>query len=67
MKPKDATEEEENSWQGTVSTIKKTIDRSMREQKSLFVKKISAVEADVKAAGTNVKILDEKVDGMQGM
>ena len=31
MRPKDAAEEEENSWQGTVSTIKKTIDRSMKE------------------------------------
>ena len=42
------TEEEESGWEGTVSTIKKVIATSMKEQRANFTNKIKKVETEVK-------------------
>jgi len=67
MKPRNPSNLEEGSWEGTVTTLKKTIETSMRDQKSSFNKKIGDVQAEVKIAGTSVKLLEEKVNVLQGM
>ena len=45
MKPRTLNEEEENGWEGTVLTIKKTIASNMKDQKVAFESKIHSVEA----------------------
>ena len=48
MKPSTLTEEEDNGWEGTVSTIKKIVASSMKDQKAAFGRKIHSVETEVK-------------------
>ena len=67
MKPRSMTEEEGASWEGTVTTLKKAIEANMKDQKAVFTKKIAAVEVEVKHSGTAMKILEEKVNGLQGL
>ena len=45
MKPRTLSEEEENGWEGTVSTIKKTIASNMKDQKAAFESRIHSVES----------------------
>jgi len=66
MKPRNPSNLEEGSWEGTVTTLKKTIETTMRDQKSSFNKKIGDVQAEVKFAGTAVKLLEEKISVIQG-
>ena len=63
MKPKTLSNEGE-SWEGTVTTLKKTINSAMADQKANFSKKISGVETEVKLAVSANKILEEKVGGL---
>ena len=67
MKPKTLTEEEDSGWEGTVSTIKKVIATSMREQRANFTNKIKKVETEVKQTQTSVKILEERSNEIQGL
>ena len=67
LKPKAMNEEESSSWEGTVTTLRKHMDKHMKDQKSSFSKKIANVDIEVKQATDSIKQLEEKVNGLQGL
>ena len=65
--PKNKGENEGSSWDGKIGAIKKAIESNLKEQKSLVSKKIALVQNEMASSKTKVGLLEEKVDGLQGM
>ena len=65
--PRHKGDDEGASWEGRVGAIKKAIESSLKEQKSMFTKKIAVVQTEMTESSAKIAQLEEKVDGLQNM
>ena len=61
ISPAQLGTDEQSSWEGTVTQIKKVIDKSMATQNSNFNKKIAAVSTEVSAVNNRLMTLDDRI------
>ena len=62
ISPASLGTDEQSSWEGTVTQLKKAIDKSMAHQSNNFNKKIASVTSEVTAVNNRLMTLDDRIN-----
>ena len=63
--PKSMASDESGNWEGTVTQLKKTIDKSMASVKQTVTRSHTAIASEVHAVTSRLTSLDDKINDMQ--
>ena len=63
--PKSMASDESGNWEGTVTQLKKTIEKSMQSVKQTVTRSNASISSEVKAVTTRLSALDDKITNMQ--
>ena len=66
ISPTTVSTDESSSWEGTVTTLKKTINDSTSVIKQAMSKRISALSIEVTSAAARITGLDDKISELHG-